>query len=174
VAILLGAFIMHGLTPGPLLYQKNPDFVWAVVASMFIGNVILLIMNLPMAKLWAKVSLIPYKLLYPLILIICMVGIYAVNRSLFDVGMLIAFGILGYFMKKLGIPSAALILSFILGNNIEYTMVQTLASSRHGFLLLFRRPISGTLMTLSIIILILSLYSAIRKKRGCLADDAEM
>ncbi|MEG2204985.1 MAG: tripartite tricarboxylate transporter permease, partial [Oscillospiraceae bacterium] len=86
VAILLGAFIMHGLTPGPLLYQNNPEFIWAVIASMFIGNLLLLIMNLPMANLWAKVALIPYKLLYPLILIICMIGIYAVNRSLFDVG----------------------------------------------------------------------------------------
>jgi putative tricarboxylic transport membrane protein len=172
VAILLGAFVMHGLTPGPLLYQRNPDFVWAVIASMFIGNVILLIMNLPMAKLWAKVSLIPYKLLYPLILIICMVGIYAVNRSLWDVCMLIFFGIVGYFMKKLAIPSAALILAFILGHNIEYTMIQTLASSKHGFLLLFRRPISATLMSLSIVILIVSLYSAIKKKRDLLSDDA--
>ncbi len=174
VAILLGAFVMHGLTPGPLLYQRNPDFVWAVVASMFIGNVILLIMNLPMAKLWAKVSLIPYRLLYPLILIICMLGIYAVNRSLWDVGMLIFFGILGYFMKKVGIPAAALILAFILGHNIEYTMIQTLASSKHGFMLLFKRPISATLMTLSIIILLVSLYSAIKKKRGQLSSDAEI
>ena len=174
VAILLGAFIMHGLTPGPLLYKNNPDFVWAVVASMFIGNVILLIMNLPLARLWARVSLIPYRLLYPLILIVCMIGIYAVDRSLWDVGLLIFFGIVGYFMKKLSIPSAALILAFILGNNIEYTMVQTLASSKYGFMLLFRRPISATLMSLSIIILVLSLYSAIKKKRANLADDAEM
>jgi putative tricarboxylic transport membrane protein len=171
VAILLGAFVMHGLTPGPLLYQKNPDFVWAVIASMFIGNTILLIMNLPMAKLWAKVSLIPYKLLYPLILIICMLGIYAVNRSLWDVSMLIFFGIVGYFMKKFEIPSAALILSFILGNNIEFTMIQTLASSKYGFLLLFRRPISATLMSFSILILIVSLYSAVKKKRAHLSND---
>ncbi len=174
VAILLGAFVMHGLTPGPLLYKNNPDFVWAVVASMFIGNVILLIMNLPMARLWAKVSLIPYKLLYPLILIICMLGVYAVNRSLWDVGMLIFFGILGYLMKKVGIPSAAMLLAFVLGHNIEYTMIQTLASSKYGFMLLFKRPISATLMTLSIIILIVSLYSAIKKKRDHLSSDAEI
>jgi putative tricarboxylic transport membrane protein len=172
VAILLGAFVMHGLTPGPLLYQRNPDFVWAVVASMFIGNVILLIMNLPMAKLWAKVSLIPYKLLYPLILIICMLGIYSVSRSLWDVGMLIFFGMLGYFMKKVGIPGAAVILAFILGHNIEYTMIQTLASSKYGFMLLWQRPISATLMSLSIIIFLVSLYSAIKKKRAHLSNDA--
>lgn len=171
VAILLGAFIMHGLTPGPLLYQNNPDFLWAVIASMFIGNVLLLIMNLPMANLWAKVALIPYKLLYPLILIICMIGIYAVNRSLFDIGMLIVFGGLGYLMKKLAIPSAALILAFILGGNIEYTMLQTIASSKDGLLLLFQRPISATMISFSMIILCVSLYSAIKKKRSHLSEE---
>lgn len=174
VAILLGAFTMHGLTPGPLLYQKNPDFVWAVIASMFIGNLILLIMNLPMANLWAKVALVPYKLLFPLILIVCMVGIYSVNRSLWDVALLIVFGVIGYFMKKLQLPSAALILSFILGKNIEFTMIQTLASSENGFLILMQRPISATLLTLCAVILIAAIYSAVKKKRSQLAADAEM
>lgn len=79
--MLLGAFIMHGLTPGPLLYAKNPDFVWAVIASMFIGNALLLIMNLPMAKWWARIALVPYNLLFPLILLVCMVGVYSVNTQ---------------------------------------------------------------------------------------------
>ncbi|MEG1849458.1 MAG: tripartite tricarboxylate transporter permease, partial [Oscillospiraceae bacterium] len=121
--------------------------------------------------LWAKVALIPYKLLYPLILIICMIGIYAVNRSLFDVGMLIVFGLIGYFMKKLELPSAALILAFILGDNIEFTMIQTLASSKYGMMLLFRRPISAVMMSLSIIILAVSLYTAIKKKRNSLSNE---
>ncbi len=103
-----------------------------------------------------------------------MLGVYAVNRSLWDVGMLIFFGILGYLMKKVGIPSAAMLLAFVLGHNIEYTMIQTLASSKYGFMLLFKRPISATLMTLSIIILIVSLYSAIKKKRDHLSSDAEI
>lgn len=171
VAILLGAFVMHGLTPGPLLYETNPDFLWALIASMFIGNMLLLIMNLPLANLWAKVALIPYNLLYPMILIICMIGVYAVSRSIFDVGLLIFFGILGYFMKKLGIPSAALILSFVLGDRLEYTMIQTIASSKYGLGLLFRRPISAVLVSLCIIILLFSLYSAIKNKRDMLADE---
>ncbi|MDU4961780.1 MAG: tripartite tricarboxylate transporter permease [Sporomusaceae bacterium] len=174
VAILLGAFIMHGLTPGPLLYQKNPEFIWAVIASMFIGNTVLLIMNLPMARLWAKVAQVPYKLLFPLILIICMTGVYSVNRSLWDVGLLIFFGIVGYFMKKLQLPSAALILSFILGKNIEFTLIQTLASSESGLLYLLERPISATLITLCFIVLAAGLYSAIKKKRSKLASDAEL
>lgn len=174
VAILLGAFTMHGLIPGPLLYERNPDFLWAVIASMFIGNVMLLIMNLPMANLWAKVARIPYKLLAPLILLICMLGVFSVNRSVWDVGLLVFFGIVGYFMKKLEIPAAALLLSFVLGNNIEFTMIQTLSLSASGLLYLFQRPISGVLMSLCILILALSIYSSIKKKRGQLADDAEV
>jgi putative tricarboxylic transport membrane protein len=174
VAILLGALTMHGLIPGPLLYQKNPDFIWAVIASMFIGNVVLLIMNLPMANWWAKVARIPYKLLAPLVLIICMVGVYAVNRSVWDVGMLVFFGVIGYFMKKLQIPAAALLLSFILGNNIEFTMIQTMALSPKGLLYLFMRPISGTLMVLCITILVIGLITTVRKKRDALAADAEV
>ncbi|WP_263771241.1 tripartite tricarboxylate transporter permease [Propionivibrio soli] len=173
IAVLLGAFIMHGLTPGPLLYIKNPDFIWAVVASMFIGNLILLIMNLPLAKYWAKIALVPYELLFPLILLVCMVGVYSVNRSLWDVGMTIGFGAIGYMMKKWKLPTAALILSFVLGKNIEFTLVQTLTLSDNGLLYLFERPISGTLLTLCGIILAAGLYTTIKNKRGALAADEE-
>lgn len=171
IAVLLGAFIMHGLTPGPLLYQKSPEFVWAVIASLFIGNILLLFMNLPMAGWWARIALVPYKLLFPLILLVCMVGVYSVNRSLWDVGLTIAFGAVGYFMKKWKLPSAALILSFVLGKNIEFTLVQTLASSEDGLLLLFQRPISATLLTLCGIILALGLYTTIKNKRDNLSSD---
>ncbi len=171
IAVLLGAFIMHGLTPGPLLYQKNPDFIWAVVASMFIGNVLLLIMNLPMASWWARIALVPYKLLFPLILLICMVGVYSVNRSLWEVGLTIAFAAIGYLMKKWKLPSAALILSFVLGKNIEFTLVQTLSMSDNGLLVLFQRPISAVLLTLCGIILAVGFYTTIKNKRDNLAAD---
>ncbi len=174
VAVILGAFTMHGLTPGPALYQKNPDFVWAVIASMFIGNVVLLIMNLPMAGLWARVALIPYKLLYPMILIISMTGIYSVNGSLWDVAMLIFFGFVGYFLKKLEFPSAAIVLAFILGDKIEFTLMQSLATSENGLWIFFERPISSTLITLCAIILVVSIIAAVKNKRGQLAADAEM
>lgn len=165
---------MHGMTPGPVLYQKNPDFIWAVIASMFIGNVMLLIMNLPMAGLWAKVALIPYKLLFPLILIISMVGVYSIDGSLWDVGMMIFFGMVGYIMKKLEIPSAALILAFILGREIEFTLVQSLSTSGGSLAILINRPISGFLISLCAFIFVASVISAIKKKRSHLADDAEM
>lgn len=173
IAVLLGAFIMHGLTPGPLLYVKNPDFVWAVVASMFIGNLLLLILNLPLAKYWAKIALVPYHLLFPLILLVCMVGVYSVNRSLWDVGMTIGFGAIGYLMKKWQLPAAALILSFVLGKSIEFTLVQTLSLSDSGLLYLFERPISGVLLTLCGIILLLGLYTTIKNKRDLLAADEQ-
>lgn len=174
VAILIGAFTMHGLVPGPLLYERNPTFLWGLIASMFIGNVVLLIMNLPMANLWAKVARIPYKLLAPLILLICMVGVYSVNRSIPEIGLLVLFGVIGYFMKKLELPGAAVILAFILGNNLEYTLVQTLSMSKSGLLYLFQRPISGVMMGLCILILIGSIVSAVLKKRDSLATDQEV
>lgn len=174
VAVILGAFIMHGVTPGPALYQKNPDFIWAVIASMFIGNVILLIMNLPMAGLWAKVALIPYKLLFPFIMIIATIGVYSINNSLWDVGMMTFFGVVGYFLKKLEIPSAALILSFILGKRIEYTLVQSLSVSDGSMLIFIQRPVSGFLIGLCALILVASIISAVKKRRSHLVDDAEM
>lgn len=92
---------MHGLTPGPMLFQKNPEMVWGIIASMFVGNAILLIMNLPMANFWARLTLVPYRLLFPIILMITIVGTYSLNNSLFDVGAMLVFGIIGYFLKKL-------------------------------------------------------------------------
>ncbi|MEW9672469.1 tripartite tricarboxylate transporter permease [Ammoniphilus sp. 3BR4] len=174
VAVILGAFIMHGLTPGPALFQNNPDFVWAVIASMFVGNFILLIFNLPLAGMWAKIALIPEKLLYPLILLLILVGTYSTNNSLWDVGMTIAFGVVGYFMKKLDIPIAAVVLTFVLGSQIESSLVQSLATSEDGMLILFERPLSGFLIMTSIIILIGSIFSVIKKKRSFLASDVEM
>lgn len=174
VAVILGAFIMHGLTPGPMLFQYNPDFIWAVIASMFIGNVILLIFNLPLAGMWAKIALVPEKLLYPIILLMILVGTYSVNNSLWDIAMTILFGVIGYFMKKLDIPMAATVLTFVLGSQIESSLLQSLATSQDGIMIFFERPISGSLIILSIAILIASVFSAIKKKRSFLASDVEM
>jgi putative tricarboxylic transport membrane protein len=174
VAVLIGALTMHGLMPGPLLYVKNASFLWALIASMFIGNVVLLIMNLPMANLWAKVARVPYKLLAPLILLICMVGVYSVNRSINEIGLLVLFGAVGYLMKKLEMPSAALLLAFILGNNIEYTLVQTISMSKSGLWYLFQRPISGVMMSLCIILLLGSILSSVLKKRDALVTDQDV
>jgi putative tricarboxylic transport membrane protein len=174
VAILLGAFIMHGLTPGPTLFQNNPDFVWAIIASMFIGNTILLVMNLPMAGIWAKVAMVPFKLLFPIIIIISVVGAYTVSNSLWDVGVMIIFGIVGYFMKKLDLPMAPLVLTFVLGKMMESSLLQSLTMFHGSFIAIFQRPIAGTLLSISVIVIILSVISGFTKKRGLLAGDVDM
>ena len=174
VAILLGAFIMHGLTPGPQLFQKNPDFVWAVIASMFIGNFILLIMNVPMAGIWARMLTVPYKLLFPIILIVALVGAYSVNNSMFDVGAMIIFGIAGYFFKKLEIPIAPIVLTFVLGRLMEDALLQSLTIYKGDFFALFTRPISGTMLIISILVFALSIYAGFKNKKGALASDVEM
>jgi putative tricarboxylic transport membrane protein len=174
VAVLLGAFIMHGLTPGPALFQSSGNFVWAVIASMFIGNVILLIMNLPLAGIWGKIALIPYKLLFPLILIVSILGAYSVNNSVWNVGVMIVFGVIGYFMKKLDFPLAPAVLTFVLGKEIESSLLRSLKISEHGFFIFFERPISAVLISLTLIIIIISVFTEIKKKRSFLAEDVEI
>lgn len=174
IAILLGAFIMHGLTPGPQLFQKNPEFVWAVIASMFIGNAILLFMNLPLAGFWAKMLMIPYKLLFPIVIAVAIVGSYSVNNSMFEVGAMIVYGIVGYIFKKLEIPLAPVVLTFVLGRIMEDALLQSLIIYRGNFFGLFTRPLAGSLLWLAIIIFALSLWAGIKHKKDSLASDVEM
>jgi putative tricarboxylic transport membrane protein len=174
MAVILGAFIMHGLTPGPALFTKNPDFVWGLIASMFIGNVLLLIMNMPLVGFWAKIAMIPYKLLFPIILMVILVGTYSLNGSLWDVGLMLIFGVIGYILKKLDIPMSAMIVTFILGSQLETSMLQSLSISTEGFLIFFTQPISAVIMSIALIIFAISVYSGVKNKRGNLADDVEM
>lgn len=164
VAVLLGAFIMHGLTPGPTLMQKNPEFVWGVIASMFIGNFILLVMNLPLANLWAQITRIPFKILLPNILIIMAVGSYSINSSLFDVGTMLAFGILGYFMKKVNFPLGPVLLTFVLGKILETSLMKSLVIFNGSFMGFFQRPISATLLIIAITIIAVSIYLGSKDK----------
>lgn len=173
IAVLLGAFIMHGLTPGPTLFQKSPDLVWGIIASMFIGNAILLIMNLPMANVWARITMVPYRLLFPIIFIITIVGTYSLNNSMFNVGAMLAFGIIGYFLKKAEFPLAPIILTYVLGVMLEKTLLQSLTIFQGNFLGFFTRPISGTILSIAIIAIILSIISSVRNKR-IVTEDVEM
>ena len=174
IAVLFGAFIMHGLTPGPALFHSNPQFVWAVIASMFIGNFMLLIMNLPMAGMWGKVATIPSKILYPLIIIISVVGAYSVSSSVWDIWVMIFFGIMGYIMKKIDIPMAPVVLTFVLGKMIESSLLQSLMYFKGDFMGFFSRPIAGTMLVLAIVLFVVGIVAGIRNKRGILADDVEV
>ena len=172
VAVLLGAFIMHGLTPGPTLMQKSPEFVWGVIASMFVGNAILLVMNLPLANMWAQITRIPFKILLPNILVIMILGSYSINNSLFDVGMMLAFGILGYLMKKVEFPLGPILLTFVLGKILETSLMKSLTIFDGNFLGFFQRPISATLLTIAISIFVVSAYFGWKDKG--ISGDSEI
>jgi putative tricarboxylic transport membrane protein len=150
-AVLLGALLIHGLRPGPLLFQNNPDFVWAVIASMYIGNVMLLILNLPLIGMWASMLRIPYKILMPLIVTLSAVGVFATDNNVFDVWVMLAFGIIGYLMRKLEFPAAPAVLGLVLGPLVERSLRQSLTIS-HGDLSIFvTRPISAVLIALALL-----------------------
>jgi putative tricarboxylic transport membrane protein len=165
-AIIMGALMMNGLIPGPMLFKENPQFVWAVIASFFIGNAILLILNLPCIPLWVAVLKIPYSILLTLILGFCVVGAYSLSNSVFDVGAMLAFGIVGYLFKKLDIPSAPLVLTLILGPLMERGLRQSLEMSRGDFSIFFTRPISGTLLAIAAVVIVTSTFRALAPVRG--------
>ncbi len=156
IAVLMGAFIMNGLVPGPLLFRDHPDLVWAVIASMYIGNVILLILNLPLIGMWVQILKIPYSILFAIILAFTLVGSYSVNGSAFDVKMLTLFGLLGYLFKKLEFPLAPVALTFILGPMMELAMRQSMVMSQGDMSVFVTRPISAVLLGLAVLILLSS------------------
>jgi putative tricarboxylic transport membrane protein len=149
-AIMLGALMMFGLQPGPLLFQKNPDFVWGVIASMYIGNIMLLIMNIACIPLFVKILKIPNSLLFPLIIVFATVGVYSVDGNIFDVWMLYVFGVMGYFMKKFDMPPAPVVLSVVLGPMIERALRQSLTMSLGSYDIFYTRPISAVLLLLGL------------------------
>ena len=115
MALLLGALIIHGLTPGPLLLAQNPELFWGVVASMYVGNAMLLALNLPLIGMWVQLLRVPYAILFPLIVLFCLIGAYSINNSSFDIAIMLGFGIIGYIMKKLSLEAAPMVLAFVLG-----------------------------------------------------------
>ena len=160
IAILMGALIMNGLTPGPLLFSQHATFVWAVIASMYIGNVILLILNLPLVGWWAKLLKIPYNILVVFILVFCIIGGYSLNNSMFDVGMMIFCGLLGYGFKKLEFPLAPAILTLILGPLMERSLRESLSLSQGDYSIFVTRPISLFFLIVTAIILTTSAWQA--------------
>ena len=170
-AVLLGALVLYGLNPGPLLFHEHADVVWPIIASMYLGNVVLVIMNLPMVPLFAKLLNTPYKVLYPGILLISVVGVFSVNFSVFDVWLLVIFGLLGYVMRKLDIPPAPLVLAFVLGPIAENSIRQSLLLSDNSPVIYLERPISAVLIGLSVLLLVvLSFGRRTRKVREQMID----
>jgi putative tricarboxylic transport membrane protein len=164
-AILLAAFVLWGLKPGPLMIQDNPELFWGLVASMYVGNVMLLVLNLPLIPLFAQILKLPSYLLYQIILGISLVGVYTVSSSLFDCYMLAAFGLLGYLMRRLDYPSAPLILGLVLGDSMERALRQSLMMSQGDLGILVSRPISATMLFLAVLLLIMPLFRKVNSWR---------
>jgi putative tricarboxylic transport membrane protein len=156
MALFLGALIIHGVQPGPLLMREHPDIFWGVIVSMYIGNGILLILNLPLIGVWVKMLSIPYAILFPLIILFCIVGSYSVNGSYLDIVVLMVFGGIGYLIRKLKFEAAPLILGFILGPMIEVAFRQSLLISNGSFSIFVSRPISLGFFVITLVLLISS------------------
>jgi putative tricarboxylic transport membrane protein len=158
LALLLGGLTVYGLSPGPLLFQKNPDFVWTVIASLYVGNVILLILNLPLIGLWVRLTRVPYGILGPLILLLCFLGAYSVRNNLLDVGVSVALGIAGYVLRKYHWPLAPMVLSFMLGPLLEKNLIQALSMSGGSPLIFVQRGLTVALLVAAATLLVLSLW----------------
>lgn len=146
IAMIFVALMIHGIRPGPLLLQEHPELFWGVIASMCIGNIMLLGLNLPLIGLWVRMLKTPYRFLAVLVVVVCVIGAYSVNNSVFDVGIMVVFGVFGYLLRKGGFPAAPFILAMILGPMLERTLQQSLIASGGDLLVFFQRPISATLL----------------------------
>jgi putative tricarboxylic transport membrane protein len=155
-ALLFAALMMHGVQPGPFLIPEHPDIFWGLVASMYLGNIMLLVINLPLIGMWVQVLKVPARILLPLILFFCIVGAYAANNSFFDVGVMMVFGVLGYLMKRFDYEAAPLILAFVLGPIFENSMRQSLKLSGGDFSIFVSRPVSVALLALAALVLLSS------------------
>jgi putative tricarboxylic transport membrane protein len=165
MAMLFGGLLIHGIQPGPLLIQKHPDLFWGVVMSMYLGNAMLLALNLPLLGMWVKILKVPYKILFPLILLFCLIGVYSVSNSVMDIYLMILFGIFGYVMQKFGFEPAPLVLAYVLSPMLETALRQSLNISGGNFGILFSRPISLACFVIFVTLIGLQVYSYYRPKR---------
>jgi putative tricarboxylic transport membrane protein len=165
MALLFGALTIHGMRPGPFLMTNHPDLFWGVVSSMYIGNIMLLILNVPLIPLWVQVLKIPYKILFPLILLFCIIGAYSIRSSIFDVHLTIIFGMVGYLFRKFDYEAAPLVLAFVLGPLFESNLRQSLTLSKGSFSIFFSRPISAVSIILAIVLLVIGFMPYFTKAR---------
>ncbi|TAD91562.1 MAG: tripartite tricarboxylate transporter permease [Alphaproteobacteria bacterium] len=165
MALMVGALTIHGITPGPQVMTKQPDLFWGLIASMWIGNVMLVIINLPLVGLWVKLLQVPYRLLFPAILLFCGIGVYSLNNSAFDIFAVAAFGLFGYVLLKFGFEGAPLLLGFVLSPLLEENLRRALRLSRGDPWVFLERPISATLLAVCVLLLVIVLLPSIRSKR---------
>jgi putative tricarboxylic transport membrane protein len=169
-ALLLGALIIHGIQPGPLLIKEHPDIFWGTVASMYLGNILLLILNIPLVGLWVKVLKVPYPVLFPLILLFCLIGAYSLNNSITDVIIMNIFGLIGYFFRKFRYEAAPLVLALVLGPMMENSLRQSLLMSGGSPFIFLNRPISSLILITAFLVLAFPLIPWFNKKRPAFGE----
>lgn len=165
LSILLGALMIQGISPGPLLMVDHPELFWGVIASMYIGNIMLLALNLPLVGMWARLLRVPYNILFPLILLFCFIGVYGTTSSSFEMMLMLGFGVLGYFLRKTDYDMAPLVLGFVLGPLMEVHMRRGLIASDGDWSFFISRPISAAGLAFALIILILCVVPSVKNWR---------
>lgn len=173
MALLVGALIVHGVQPGPLLMTSSPNIFWGVITSMYLGNFFLLLLNLPLIGVWVRMLKVPYPVLFPLILLICLIGCFSLNYSVFDIFMMGIFGIVGYVLRKLHFDLTPLILAFVLGPLFEDKLRQSLLINRGDLTLFFKRPISAVFLGIAFLLILLQLIPSLRKKKAVVLEESE-
>jgi putative tricarboxylic transport membrane protein len=165
MALMIGALMIQGIQPGPSMIHDQPALYWGVVASMWVGNLMLVIINLPLVGMWVSLLRIPYRLLFPAIILFCCIGAYASSNSVFSVWLMLGWGALGYFFNKMGVQPAPMVLGFVLGPMLEENFRRTMLLSGGDPLVFIQRPISATLLAVAAALLVVLIFPAIRKKR---------
>jgi putative tricarboxylic transport membrane protein len=173
MALMVGAMTIHGIVPGPQIMTKQPNLFWGMIASMWLGNLMLLIINLPLIGLWVRLLKVPYRLMFPSIILLCCIGIYSVNNSPIEVVMTAGFGLFGYALVKFGFEPAPLLLGFVLGRLMEEKLRQALVISRGSFMTFLERPLSAGLLVLSLILVIIAVLPSIRQSREQVFKEAD-
>jgi putative tricarboxylic transport membrane protein len=170
-ALLLGALMIHGITPSSFLVTEHPQVFWGVITSMYVGNSMLLILNLPLIGLWVRLLKVPYGIIFPLVLLLCLIGVYTINNNSYEIVIMLIFGGLGYLMRKTGFEPAPFCFAMIIGPILEMNFRQSLIQSRGGFTIFLTRPISATLLALTFCLLIIQFLPKMAKKRDDMATD---
>jgi len=173
MAIMLGALMIHGINPGPSLMIRHPELFWGLVASFWIGNVILLILNIPLIGIWVRLLQIPYRYLFPVVVALICIGVYSINNSMMDVWLMLGFGFVGYGMRLLRFEPAPLLIGFMLGPLIEENFRRAMLIGRGDVMFLFNRPISGTLLVLAMLIIAWVIWTMVRPRRKKVVEAAE-
>ena len=165
MAMLYSALLIRGVQPGPLLLKNNPDLFWGLVASMYLGNGLLLLLNLPLIGVWVQVLKVPYRILFPLILLFCLIDAHSVNNLTFDILVMITFAGVGYLMRKFGYEWRPLILAFVLGPMLEQSLRQSLLISKGSFMIFISRPISAVALGFAFLLLLSNVFPYIKMRR---------